>query len=615
MASNATNIVEFAQELKRDIAIEDLISDYVPTLKRTGRTWKGHCPFHDEKTPSFNVNPEFGFYHCFGCGVGGDAIKFVQEYEKVDFPMAIELIARRFGVRVPEFRSSKSREEAERDRDKRKLLLGVCALAAEYFARQLDEHPDARPARAYIEQRGITPDQIKTYGLGFAPPGYDGFMKIAERRGYTPEQIAEAGLAGRSDRGKFYDRFRARITFPIADHPNNDIVGFGGRLVQGDEGPKYLNSPETPLFHKGKLLFGLGAARDAIRTEGRVIILEGYMDWIALHSNGICNVVAGLGTALGEEQGRLLRRMTEEVVLHYDGDDAGAKAMFRASEILLGRDLSVRIVRLPTGHDPDSFIREGGSGETRRLIEDAPQAIDHYLHEATEQHSSGSPQANVAIFERVAPLIRAVSDPILRESYVNHLGEILRLKPQTILRKLESRTRSRTAAPRDEDRPAPPRNEIKLDPLECRLLNLLIRNVGDWRFFSDLDREAFQEESVKQVLSIVYEIAWDIREGGEIPSDWTAIFTQSANSATFHTILCYGEAEGSGSADTTELDNPENALRQSQSLARRLRARRIKSMRSEMGRRLRSTPGGFSEHDEGLKAIQQHSESILRKSN
>jgi len=517
----ASNLKEFAQELKQRVGIEQVLADYIPTLHRHGRTLKGLCPFHNEKTPSFHVNAEFGFYYCFGCQAKGDVIRFVQDYEKVDFVLAVETIARRFGVPIPEFKSNftgEQRDEAER---KRQTLLAICKLARDFFRDQLSR-PNGSKARDYLAGRGLSPEQMQAYELGYAPDSFDGFLREAERRGYAADRVADAGLAVRRENGGFYDRFRNRVMFPITDH-RGDVVAFGGRLMEG-EGPKYLNSSDTPLFHKGKLLYGLTASREAIREAGRVILLEGYMDWIALHSLGLRNCLAGLGTAFGEEQARMLKRFTGEVVVCYDGDEAGRKAAFRATELLLAQDINVRLVALPEPHDPDSYIREIGTDAMREVIEQSPPALDAFVDQAASTFAVYTPEGKSQAAEWLTPLLAALTNPIMHDAYVGRAAARLGIDDQA-LRKLLARRRSpasREDAEAQKHFRAEPggfagaggaKFSAGIEKRELYLVHRLLQHLHYWDLFATLTPDLFSNPNLRNIFSRMHEHARDLREG------------------------------------------------------------------------------------------------------
>lgn len=568
----AANLVDFAQELKAKIPIDQLIAIYVPDLARRGLSIKARCPFHDEKTASFNVSVERGFYHCFGCGASGDAIKFIMQFEKVDFPLAVETLARHFNIPMPEFargdRPAVNRDEREKTRE---ALLAVCKNAEAFFIDQFWRSPAAEPARAYMFSRGLTEPELKTYRIGFAPPDYDAFLSHARRSGYTPERTAEAGLAIAKESGGFYDRFRNRIMFPITDRDGR-VIAFGGRLVEGD-GPKYLNSAESSIFHKGKQLYGMAMAREAIRREGRVVLLEGYMDWIAMHSAGFENSLAGLGTAFTEEQAKLIRAVCGEAVLAYDGDAAGRKAAHKSAELLLARGLNVRIISLPDGDDPDSFTRANGPAAMRERIERARSALDFFVDEAVGKWPPGSPESKRDAVAFLKPLLTAISDPVLRDGYLSRVGARLGLEASTLEKALAKSDRPKfgkpgaeparsprparpaAAAPPayaegDDRPPAPPdgpdaggegleESESFAPPpraaapaIELLVLNRLIRLGRDAEIFEKsneegplLHSELFTHQIARRVFEAIHTASLDQREGGDYPEDAFALAT------------------------------------------------------------------------------------------
>lgn len=446
-APTALNPVEFAQQLKNAISIEQVVSEYVPSLKRAGTSLKGLCPFHQEKTPSFNVHLEFQFYHCFGCGAHGDVVKFVQEIEKVDFMMALELLARRAGVAIPKFRGGQGRS-SEQDQHMQRLR-EVCQWAAGFFTEQLNHHPRGRTARAYLNRRGLDDEFIDAFRLGYAPPDFDALLKAAERAGWRAETLAEAGLASRSERGRIYDRFRDRVMFPIEDR-HGAVVAFGGRVLEDKgEAAKYLNSAETPIFKKSRLLYGFSRARKAIRDAGEVILLEGYMDWIALYRHGFGHALASMGTSFTEDQGRLVKQITRKAILLYDGDVAGQQAMFRSAEVLLRQGLEVYAAVLPAEHDPDTFIKAQGTEAMRDILARSPKVIDYFIEHVAVTCGLDRPEGKAEAVSKVAPLLLALSDPVLREGYIQHAAMRFGLKTETLEAALRRRRHRERNAPVD----------------------------------------------------------------------------------------------------------------------------------------------------------------------
>lgn len=612
----AANLVEFAQELKQQIAIEQLVADYVPSLRKAGRSFKGLCPFHDEKTPSFTVNPEFGFYHCFGCHARGDAIKFVQEYEKVDFRLAVETLAKRFGIRVPEFKAGWDAEKRDQVEEQRNRLREVCKFAQTFFVNQLWKHPKAGAVRAYLEERGLGANQMEQYEIGFAPPEAEALRHAAEKRGWKAETVVEAGLSIARDRGGFLDRFRNRIIFPIRDL-HDHVVAFGGRLIDGD-GPKYLNSPDTPLFQKGKLLYGLSSVRDAIRRSESVVILEGYMDWIALHSHGIDNVVAGLGTAFGDEQARLLGRMTREVTLHFDGDEAGAKAMFRASQSLLAQGIAVKVAELPDKHDPDSFVRAEGPEATRRLLEDAAPALDFFLSKGLKTPDASSPEGKTRIFEVLAPLLGAIRSPVLQEAYLKHVAAQLGLEPGTLERDLRSRRRTRMGpgaegAPQ-ADSPNVWKPDTQQDRLECCLLNHLLAHPDCGSILVEIEADLFQNEVIRSLFSnACTEYGRGSAASGDAPDPFSLCKSEQQNAA-MDCILSIESLSAGGELRLRNSDrSAEEILQGCRHLVVRLRRASRRRLRSEAGLNMRRSRAGHEQNRALSDTIHAHSQSVVRQ--
>ena len=453
------------EEIRERADVAQVVGRYV-TLKRSGSRYWGLCPFHDEKTPSFSVNPEKQIFHCFGCGEGGDVFSFRMRQDGSDFAETVRALAQEFGVDIPA-RGDDGREA------RTSLLHGANEAALDYFRAGLRSPAGAR-ARAYLEQRGVPQDLIERFALGFAPPGWDGLLAELKKRGISTAHAEEAGLvAPRRTGDGHYDRFRARLIFPITE-ANGRVIGFGGRAL-GDDTPKYLNSPESPIYRKGRALFGLSLATDAIRKEGRAIVVEGYFDLIALHRVGFANGVAPCGTALTEEHAKRLRRYTKEVVLLFDGDSAGRKAAERALPALAAAGLRVRGAFLPQGEDPDTLLERAGVEALRECIADAQPLIDTLIDERLGMRPLHEWEAT-DLAREFAPLVRAIPDAIERAGYERRIANRLRLDPATVARALADgaeRPASRVAAA-----PAPARADVvavvSIDPLVRTLLGCLV---------------------------------------------------------------------------------------------------------------------------------------------
>jgi DNA primase len=398
------------REIRERASIADIVSDVV-ALKRRGRSVTGLCPFHTEKTPSFTVSEERGFYHCFGCGEHGDVFSFVMKTQSLSFPEAVRAVAERFGLPVPTEATSGTRQRSE-------PLVAVNVAAAAFFRAQLHAAVGAR-CRAYLTERAVSAEAIERFGLGFAPGGGDVLVRSLRADGHSLEDAATAGLIGRRTDGRFYDRFRDRLIFPIQDLGGR-VIAFGGRIlpgtpVTGDPPPKYLNSPESPLFKKGQTLYGLGLARDAIRARERVIVVEGYLDVIAVAEAGIGEVVAPLGTALTVDQLRVLKRFAETVIACFDGDEAGRRAAAKSFPVFVEAGLWGRGVFLPAGDDPDTFVRQQGPRALLDEVEKAEPLVDAYVASLTGTRLDAVGRRAEAARD-VARLLKSVQNPFEREA-------------------------------------------------------------------------------------------------------------------------------------------------------------------------------------------------------
>jgi DNA primase len=409
----------------------ELISRFVP-LKRAGRHFKALCPFHHEKTPSFVVNPDKQIFHCFGCGVGGDVFSFLMQHDRLTFPEAVRQLAEQVGVRMP--------EQGGSDGASRARMIEVLDKVCRYFERTLRDPTLGHEARAYLARRGISERSWEVFRLGAAPAGWRHLTEAAAARGVTNEQLEEAGVAIRAASGA-HDRFRHRVIFPIMNG-RAQVVGFGGRSLDAQE-PKYLNSPETPLYHKGQQVFGLAQAKDAIIAAKTAVVVEGYFDCVALAQAGLSCVVSPLGTALTQEHVRLLRRYAERVILAFDADAAGEQATVRGIELLLEEGLSVQVARLPDGVDPDEYLARHGAERLRRLLmEESVPLIDALLEQALKRFPSDAAEARVGAAQWVLNVLVKVPDAMLRHEYAQTLAHRLRLDEAALmseLGKLQSR--------------------------------------------------------------------------------------------------------------------------------------------------------------------------------
>lgn len=441
--------------------IVDLIGGYLP-LTRAGRSFKALCPFHSEKTPSFMVNPDRQIFHCFGCGEGGDAARFLMRREGFSFPEAIEFLAQRAGISLPRRRSGGREQE-----DGRLRVYEVQRAACEYFRQSL-QAKEGEAARAALAGRGILPETVERFQLGYAPDAWEGLVRFLTQRGFPPRLMEAGGLVIPRPGGKgHYDRFRDRLMIPIQD-PAGKVLGFGGRALGGQQEPKYLNSPETPIYRKGHQLFGVPVAARALRETGRAIVVEGYFDCIALQQAGILEAVAVLGTALTREQVLLLRRYVEQVTLVFDPDRAGLQAAWRGLELLMEGGLGASIVALPEGTDPDGFIRKEGVEPFRALLASARDLVDFDLGQGTP---GGGVEGAARAADRILAVLARLPDGIRKTRYVQKLAERLGVPERAVLADLARLTHSRPPRPEPGGVSAPC---SPVAPEEKLLLQLLL---------------------------------------------------------------------------------------------------------------------------------------------
>jgi DNA primase len=420
----------FIDDLKRQTDIVRVVQDYVQ-IKKKGANWMACCPFHQEKTPSFTVSPK-GFFYCFGCNAKGNVFSFVMQYENVTFPEAIKIVAEKTGVPLPQMIDDSRFEARKQESDE---IIQLNSWAAEWWENQLQENnAEAKAARDYIESRGITDETRRAFRLGYAPDRWDALLNFLKQKGATDFQIERSGLVSKNENGKVYDRFRGRVIFPVLDFQGRPVA-FGARIMGAGE-PKYLNSPETAVYTKGKHLYGLYQSREEIRKKKFVILVEGYLDLIIPYQFGVRNMVASLGTALTPEQSKLLARFARKVVVNYDGDSAGVKAAKRAIETLLMEDFEIKVLVLPDGADPDEFIRANGVSGYNELRGRATPHIQFILDQAVRQRNLLRPADKAAAVEEVLPCISAVKNSIQRREYFDIAMNFLRVEEASLRNEL-----------------------------------------------------------------------------------------------------------------------------------------------------------------------------------
>ena len=423
------NFEEFVEKIKNIVDIVEIVSDYIP-LQKAGKNFKGLCPFHLEKTPSFNVNQDKQFYYCFGCGAGGDIFNFLMEIENITFKEAVEILANRAGLRVPSYNNPYQQQEIR----ERERIFYLHKLTARFYHYILCKTEAGKKALHYLNQRGFTASDLKKFYLGYAPARWDSLLKFLLKKGFTLEEIEKAGLVSRGKSGNYYDRFRDRVIFPIFNI-RGEAIAFGGQILEEkDSAPKYLNSPETMIFKKSENLYGLNWARDSIRTGNSAIVMEGYTDVMTAHKHGLDNTIASLGTAFTAEHARLLKRFTQNVYIAYDADTAGAAATLRGMEILESAGLNVRIIQLPAGLDPDEYIKNEGKEGFARLQETAVSLIDYKVGQLVTQYRPDTIEGKINFTRALVRLLAEIDDQIKRDIYIQAFADKYNIEAETINR-------------------------------------------------------------------------------------------------------------------------------------------------------------------------------------
>ncbi|HYC82266.1 MAG TPA: DNA primase [Solirubrobacterales bacterium] len=440
---------ESVEQVKQSVDIVEVISAHTD-LRRQGARIVGLCPFHEERTPSFSVDPQEKLYHCFGCGVGGDVIKFVEEKDGLGFVEAVEMLADRYGVEIERDRED-PRAEARRARQRR--LEQLLERTAAYYANYLWESKEGAKARDYLAGRGLAEQTLRDFGVGFAPSAWDKILVAGQRAGFNVEELRGVGLVQRGRGGGEYDRFRARIMFPIRDRRGR-VLGFGGRAMRSDQGAKYVNTAETDFFHKSQLLYGVDRAKAAIAKAGRAVVVEGYTDVLALHQAGVEEAVGVMGTAITGEQVATLSGMVEEVVLALDADSAGEEAMLRAQRVAAGRRMRLRVAAMPAGEDPAEMVAEGGGAE--RFGEIVERAVDLSAFQVglvLDRTDVGSPSERDRSLGEVAPILAAMGEGIVREELVRQVADRLDLEPALVMGRVVAATPASGGGGGEEPRP------------------------------------------------------------------------------------------------------------------------------------------------------------------
>jgi DNA primase len=496
------NILE---DILNRVDIVELISGYIP-LKRAGRNFRALCPFHHEKTPSFMVSPDRQIYHCFGCQAGGNAFNFLIQYERLEFPEAVESLAKKVGISLPE-----RQKQDDKTTGLITQLYKINELTALFYESNLNS-PSGLEAKKYLLKRGINESAIKLFKLGYASRNWDALINHLRNKNINLSLLEKAGLILTKEGGGYYDRFRERIIFPIFDIKSR-VLAFGARVLPDtsnkvtgeDTSPKYINSPETPLYIKGRNLYGLNLARDAIRENDCVVIVEGYLDFIMPYQEGQKNIVASLGTALTTEQARLIKRYTHNVVMVYDADDAGQMATLRTLDIFIEEGMTVKVVSLPEGFDPDLFVRKNGIGNFKEKINQAENLFDYKLKVLKSRHSTKDIEAKALISFEMLLTINRFKNAILKAEYIKRLAQELDVSEDALLQELSKIKEAKTYS--DLGVQGSTKKALNINPTEKLLIKLMLEEEALVSHIRErLEPADFQDERTARIVSLMFDL-------------------------------------------------------------------------------------------------------------
>lgn len=515
---------EIIEEIRVNNDIVEVVSEYVK-LDKKGKDYFGLCPFHKEKTPSFSVVPSKQIFYCFGCGKGGNVFQFVMNIENLDYAETIKHLADRARIQLPE---GDSREDMEKARLKQKLLQ-INTEAARYFHSQL-KAPQHRNAAEYLSKRGISENTIRKFGIGYCPEEWDSLFRHFQEKGYARDELLHSGLVLPSKNGGCYDRFRHRVMFPIFDIRGN-VIGFGGRVMDGSH-PKYMNSPETLVYNKGRHLFAMNFAKNA--GDKKLVVVEGYMDAISLHQYGIQNAVASLGTALTEGQGRMLKKYAEEIIISYDADTAGQAATMRGLDLLNELGCSVKVLQVPDGKDPDEFIRKHGPDEFRRLIDNSISLVEYKIKVLKNQIDTSNTDGKINFLNRSTAVLAKIDNRVEREMHVKKLAKDYEISEESIysevVRKMKPKTSFRSpSAKLDEINQKIGKKTVenvdnKVMYLERILLAFLCSDNTIFRKLGDrINLDMFTGENNRQAADIAFKRLES--RNGIVPAELMSLFT------------------------------------------------------------------------------------------
>ena len=561
----------FADDVKNQSDIVRVISDYV-SLKKRGANYMACCPFHSEKTPSFSVSQPKGLYKCFGCGAGGSVFDFVMRIEGCQFPEAVRIVAEKSGIPIPALDETEDYKKTQHDRE---VVLRLNDLAAKFFEMNLLDDEAGAAARAYVESRGISDETRALFRLGYAPDSWDALIHFLRGNNATDEDLTISGLVVPKDTGGFYDRFRGRLMFPIADSQGR-VIAFGGR-VMGEGEPKYLNSPETSVYTKGRNLYGLAYSKNDVRSAGYAILVEGYLDCIIPYQAGIQNIVASLGTALTDNQVRLLRRYMDgpQIIVNFDPDSAGQNATMRSIEILLTEGFKVNILKMPTDDDPDEYVRAYGGDAFRALLKTTQPYIEYIIDTTVAKHDITRPAGKVEAVNAIMPHLARMRDKVARADYADQIANRLKVDSRVI------RDEMRRVAVNRQQTLDPKRLRVAADvtQAERQLLELILAHADVRRaIVTNLQQADYADLAMGAIFAAIVQIE---REGFEPDFDTISARLESEEErATLPALLMSDLAWAGGLEFETLFKKATEAL---SSLRRKQIERRLEVIHIELG--------------------------------
>ncbi len=494
---------DILQDIKEAADIRQVIQEFVP-LKKRGKNWVGLCPFHPEKDPSFTVNEEKQIYYCFGCGEGGNVFKFLMRIQGLSFVEAAKSLAQKYGINIPERPTSTFQKKK---REERELLLEINKLACEYFRKRLNDSLTGRDAIEYLKKRGLSQETQDAFQVGWAEDSWDSLTKYLENKGFDLALVEKTGLIiKRASATGFYDRFRGRIVFPILDH-RGDVVAFGARTIDlpgQEDQPKYINSPESPVYQKGNVLFGLFQNKSTIRQEGYGLVVEGYMDVVTLWQFGVRNAVATLGTALTEQHAKRMKGITKDWILIFDADEAGLKAAKRALPICYGVDIRPKVLVLSSGEDPDSFLRRYGKSDFDKLLQEAPSGIDFLIEMGIKQYGKDT-EGRLKTIEDLIEAISPIKDSVRKSLFIGHISQKLGVREESLWERLSvnssQKFKIKKEKKQDEFQKAPIKSVFKItNRAEEKLLGFILSYPQYIESFLDMGLEIWLRD--KKLLEI-----------------------------------------------------------------------------------------------------------------